>query len=1007
MRRPAPSSALAAISCVGIFVSSAILGEVHTLDPNQPSVIRFDVQDARMVRVLIHKVARHRAPCMDELEIYGPAGKENLARLPSAKATASSVYPNNPLHQIEHLNDGQYGNERSWIASPEDREPWARIDLAKAAPVNRIVFSRDRLGRYDDRMPIDVEVQLSTDGKTWKTAKRVRSDDQARPTVPAVTTPKEKQMWEKLLDGKLGFRGILLVERYPLEISHVYVYHVEGYCPGGGLYIYSPDEKGGRLKRIFDSSAGMITSAVLSFDGEEIVFAWRRGGHVRSNPFRLQKDISRYADERANYQVFRINVDGTELTQLTHGTHNNLDPCWLPDGGIAFISDRKPAYAYCYVVTSPVLYRMERDGSRQKRISASYLMDFTPAVLNDGRLIYTRWEYVDRGVCPIQSLWTINPDGTCLSGFYGNRVLEPGTFMDAGPIPGSHRILATATNHNGPCRGAIVEIDPRKGSNAPQAVRNLTPEVDIYAHRDGGGSYGNGMLLTGAKLPYLKPFAVDRNHFLVSKAGTIQLRDFDANAVSLLSGRGGLGFYCPQPVRSTVRPPLATGTLADEEIESSEDGTPSGAWATVFLQDVYNGLEPHVRRGDVKKIAVVEEVGKGTHTPHWNPCPMTGKGMRRTVCFGYQSPVVSCGATFAPKKVWGFADVNQDGSAAFKVPAEVPIDFLALDAEGRAVQRMRTFTHFMSGEVQGCVGCHANRNSAVPRGGNDPAMRGDVQELEVPEWGVTGFSYPDVVQPVFDRHCGQCHNPLVESGGVDLSGEKTDLFNVSYDVLCRTGTLAAWHWDRQWTPEGPSHDTLRGRSPYVEWIWGINGSGHNILQIAPRRWGSPASRLAEIIHSGHPDENGEARIDMPPAERRKVYLWMDLNVPYYGTASSNHKYQMGGRRMYPRELDNTLKEVASRRCAGCHREKLPRDFYTRILKPENNRVLLAPLAKSAGGTERCGKAVFASKDDPDYQKIVDTFKPVHELLKKRPRADMDQQPIDDYAVPYALRSSSN
>ena len=107
------------------------------------------------------------------------------------------------------------------------------------------------------------------------------------------------------------------------------------------------------------------------------------------------------------------------------------------------------------MTTSPVLYRMDRDGGNQKRLSANYLMDFTPSVLNDGRIIYTRWEYVDRAACPIQSLWSINPDGTALAGVYKNRTLEPGTYMDAQPIPGTSQIICTATNHNGPCRGAI------------------------------------------------------------------------------------------------------------------------------------------------------------------------------------------------------------------------------------------------------------------------------------------------------------------------------------------------------------------------------------------------------------------------------------------------------------------------------------------------------------------------------------------------------------------------
>ena len=314
---------------------------------------------------------------------------------------------------------------------------------------------------------------------------------------PEEKTPQALALRKDLIEGRFGFRDILLVKRKPLDISHVYVYHVEGYRPGGGLYVFTPDESGGQLKCLFDAGQGMITTADLSYDGREIVFALRRGGHVASNPMAHVEDISRYPDEASNYHLFRINIDGSGLVQLTHGAHNNLDPCWLPDGGIAFMSDRKPAYAYCWVTTSPVLYRMERDGSKQQRLSANYLMDFTPSVLSSGRIIYTRWEYVDRAACPIQSLWTINPDGTGLAGFYGNRVLSPGTFMDAQPIPDTHCVIATATNHNGPCRGGIVAIDPTRGANAREAVRNLTPEIDIYAHRVGGGPYGNGMLDCG------------------------------------------------------------------------------------------------------------------------------------------------------------------------------------------------------------------------------------------------------------------------------------------------------------------------------------------------------------------------------------------------------------------------------------------------------------------------------------------------------------------------------
>ena len=791
--------------------------------------------------------------------------------------------------------------------------------------------------------------------------------------------PDSQSLRRDMLAGKMGFRDILLVKRHAMNISHVYVYHVEGYQTGGGLYVYTPDENGGQFRCIVDSSEGMICTADLSYDGKEVVFAWKRGGLKLCKPLEMLDDVDRSVPDN-NYQIYTVNIDGTGLKRLTDGASNNLDPSWLPDGGIVFISDRKPAYAYCYMVTSPVIYRMDRDGGNQKRLSANYLMDFTPSVLNDGRIIYTRWEYVDRGVCPIQSLWTLNPDGTGLAGFYGNRVIAPGTFMDAQPVPGTTYVIATATNHNGPCRGGIVLIDPSKGANAKEAVTNLTPEVDIYEH---SSVFGNGL-----RGPYEKPFPIGQGRYLVTSNGRLQLRNFDGDKVTLLSPDKGLGYYSAQPIVATKRPPLIAGAPMDHTATFAKDGSVSGAWATVFLRDVYDGLEPDVKRGQIKQIAVVQEIEKSTHSPLVNVRPDGDKDRRIIAAFGWQFPLVSCGATCAPKRLWGFADVAEDGSAAFRVPAEVPIYFMALDAEGRALQRMRSFTHMMPGEVQGCVGCHADRNSAVPRMGRRTLSKANVQELTPPKWGVTGFRYDQVVQPVLDKHCIKCHNERKQPSGVDLSGDKTDFFSVSYDILARKGTQGERDFYKHSSPVGPDGDAVRGTNPYTSWIWTINGAGHNVLEIQPRRWGSPASKLAKIIRSGHPDKNGEPRVDLADAERRNIYMWIDLNVPYYGTSSSNYKERLGCRRMYPYELDKVLKEVASRRCRQCHTKNIPRKYYTRMLKPENNSFMLAPLAKSAGGTEKCGRAIFESKDDADYRKIMEVFDPIQKMLEQLPRADM-------------------
>ena len=785
----------------------------------------------------------------------------------------------------------------------------------------------------------------------------------------AALVPETGRLKQKLLAGEFGFRDVLVIKRQPLHTSHVYTYHAEGFQPGGSLCVFTPAT--GALRELVASPEGMIMDCDLSYDGREVVFSWKRTGQPLRTALNQQETEHDRTVPDANYQVYRVNIDGSGLTQLTRGTCNNLNACWLPDGGIAFISDRKPAYAYCFITTSPVLYRMERDGSRQRRLSSNYLMDFTPSVLQDGRILYTRWEYVDRGAGPIQSMWTINPDGTGLAGFFKNRMLSPGTFMQGRAIPGTRKVLALATNHNGDCRGGICVLDTRIGANTRDAVRTVTPDVDIYRV---SGVYGNGL-----RGPYETPCPLDADCYFVSRNGALELRDYDStDRAVLLKPGGGLGFYSAQPVRPRTPPPVIPSALPEKT---------DGPWATVVMADVYRGLEGSVQRGEIEQIAVVQEIEKSSFTPLIHEVPFM-KGYAANTAFGYQFPLVSCGATYAPKKLWGYAKVTADGSACFKVPTEVPIYFMALDRHGRAVQRMRTFTHLQPGEVQGCVGCHADRNSVVSSTQDRQQLARQAQapqELTPPSWGVRGFSYLQVVQPVLDRYCVKCHNARTAPGDVDLSGDRTDFFNVSYDILARKGTLG----ERRPEVHGVKLDSRdEGRSPYTSWISTINGADYNILMVKPKTWGSPASKLADIVMSGHPDTSGARRFEMDDDSRRRVFAWMDLNVPYYPTSSPDYPRTMGCRRLMPEQLDAELTRVAAARCAQCHREGVPRKFYTRIVNPQLNNFLLAPLAKSAGGTEACGKTVFASTGDADYQAILKTFEPVQKILRDTPRSDV-------------------
>jgi hypothetical protein len=293
---------------------------------------------------------------------------------------------------------------------------------------------------------------------------------------------------------------------------------------------------------------------------------------------------------------------------------------------------------------------------------------------------------------------------------------------------------------------------------------------------------------------------------------------------------------------------------------------------------------------------------------------------------------------------------------------------------------MRSFTHLMPGEVQGCIGCHESRHQR-PRSWPIPnSVVAAPQDLQVPEWGLCGFDYASIVQPVWDKHCGECHNPFDATNELDLTGDRTDIFNVSYHTLADLG-------------QG------RKGSPYVNWIPTYNGHEANILEITPKVWGSHASKLADLLLAGHPDADGKRRVNLSQAELRRVFMWIDLNVPYYGTADTAHPSQAACRQIFPPELTNTMEDVYTRRCTDCHTEKDPKKKIwhaartqgqqrARIENPELNGFLLAPLAKRAGGTEACGRAVFASKEDPDYQAVLRTFEWSAALLKETPRMDM-------------------
>lgn len=773
--------------------------------------------------------------------------------------------------------------------------------------------------------------------------------------------------------ARCGVEKLVVVVRNFIASSHNYTYFNEGFKPGGGLYVY----ENGNFRELADSSAGQILDCELSYDGTEALFSWKK-------------------DRASNYDIYRVKLDGTGLTQVTKHPANDFNVSWLPDGGIAFLSDRDNNYAYCMHSSSAVLYRMALDGSGLTRLSANYLSDIAPHVMNDGKIMYCRWEYVDRCQIPCQGLWAQNPDGTGLTHLFGGRMLTPVTISEAKSVPGTNKIIATLTGHNGAICGGIGVIDLSHGAHNPEGCSTILGEVVPFDKQN----------KRNENQKYEFPYPVNKDVFLVSNDGAVELSTFDGKTVTRLIDQdigpavGALGFYAALPVKAREREPVISSALpADPE--------PVGQ---LVMQDVYLGLEEElaaglIERGEIKQIRVVEGLGKNN------------KGSQSQRAFCWQFPVVSAGATMEPKKTISVVDVEEDGSAMFDVPAMKPLLFQALDAEGRVIHRMRTFTQMMPGEIQSCTGCHLNRNSATPDSGGNVilALQKPIQKMNGAPWTehASAFSYPEQVQPIWDRHCVQCHKPVKTSGGIDLSGDRTDLFNVSYDHLARTG--ANRNPSLTWTrPDAFPHT-------YVSYIPSYNGSEMPYLSEAyfkPKSWGAMKSKLADLVRSGHPNKKGEARVELTDLEKRTVYAWIDYNIPYYPTSFANHpKLPHGMRELVPEGFESTLADVAKRRCIECHstpvetiggwfswnRKKksgellnnldpsarnLPLDFYLRWEKPELNNFMLAPLAKSAGGTETCGMAVFEDTSDPDYQLLLRAFDEIHERVAKIPRMDM-------------------
>jgi hypothetical protein len=599
----------------------------------------------------------------------------------------------------------------------------------------------------------------------------------------------------------------------------------------------------GRYKgQSFTSKDGFLAPE-LSFDAKEVLFA-------RTEIADNEADRKRYSgqgSENNTYKIFRVKLDGSGLTQLTDGIWNEFDPCYLPSGRIMFISERRGGYGRCHgrPVPSFTLYSMNADGSDTVMLSPHETNEWQPSVDNNGMVVYTRWDYVDRGGNQAHHAWITTPDGRDPRAVNGNfspsHGSRPQFEISMRAIPGSKKYMGTAACHHGQAYGSIILIDTSvPDDNAMAQVKRLTPD-QLFPESEIGTH--------GPPANYAAPFPMSEHFFLCvydkdsrSDAGTsnnygIYLVDAFGNK-ELLYRDDGISCLDPIPIKprpvphviphlTAVGKPLKPGTkFVPPDPKTIPD------FGTVGLVNVYDSIYP---MKDLPKITALRVI----------------QLLPKTTPFANQ-PFIGVGDQKSARMVLGTVPVEQDGSAFFKMPADKPVYFQALDADGVAIQSMRSATYVHPGETLTCLGCHNSPTSGYGMGQNSAtALRRPPSVLTPDVQGSKPFSYPILVQPVLEKNCVECHKKSQAEGkkAPDLTraqGEHNRWFT-SYDSLKNF----AFFWNNAWFDEVPDSK--------------------------PGQIGARNSKLYQMLVKGH---HG---LKLSKEDLHRLTLWLDCNSDFFGS----------------------------------------------------------------------------------------------------------------------------
>jgi len=696
---------------------------------------------------------------------------------------------------------------------------------------------------------------------------------------------------------------------------------------GSALCIYDPAHPEAGETVIFATEEGFIFDIHPGFDGQTLLMSYKES-------------------QGAPFHIWEIRIDGSGLRPITDGPWHDVTPVAYPDGRIIFSSSRSEAFSMCQNYLAFNLYACRADGSDIRRFDFTTLCSVSPALASDGSILCSRWEYMDKTLFTWQGIWNINPNGRQLKLHYGNTLLIPQSLYAPKQIPGTDLVIFVMAGHHYIPVHDLALCQRSKGTESIQSARKLTNHRPDHQFKKGPWTLRFDGGDDRYEEAYSEPWPFCRELSVVSYGNNrtgracAALLDHGGITYPLFADRTG-GCFSVVTLNPRPPPPVIPGDCPQEP------GTGS-----FYVHDIHRGLsEQGVQRGQVKALRIWRQLAKKYNTEGtriYDHYPLIGVG------------------TYYVKELCGEVPVEPNGSVFFTAPSNTELYFQAVDERGREIQRMGSVTQITTGEQVACIGCHEERLMAPPASGRSYArLQGPPAELT----GGERIDYVKLVQPIWDRHCIRCHNGETLKGGIDLTGDKTRFASMSYDALV-IGNSANF-----------------GYFPNYRYVQGYF-LGHGPGGVFPAlKTGSMVSPLVAMLEQQH------SKVQLSAAEFRSICIWIDANIPYYSTWEMTRPWSQGGRDIFtrPGPGGKPVREAWASTIETLFRDLLQCELKSADLNfsnPHLSKALRNNLALSAGGLAPEDKALFKTKANPDYQKLLTAIKAGQADLESCPRIDM-------------------